>query len=442
MTVKTQPLDGRLRITSVQIENVKSVKAFHLEPSPLGLTIVGGKNGQGKTSVLDAIAWVLGGKKKEPSKAHRNGSMSDPAISLTLSNGIRVERKGKNGTLTVIDPEGKRSGQSLLDAFVSEFALDLPKFMDASDRDKAQILLKILGIGDQLVVLDMKEKRLEQERAGLYPIMIQKKGHADQLPEYADVPSEPLSISELIARQQDVLARNGENQRKRQSADRYHDIMEKASARVDLIRRELADAEATLQAAVQDWETASQSSQGLADESTAELEQQIAEFESINAQIAANAQKAAATDEAEQYEKQYVAKSGEINTLRAERLALLASAPLPLPGLSVEEGELVYNTQKWDCMSGSEQLRVAVAIVRALKPDCSFVLMDKLEQMDLDTLHDFGAWLESEGLQVIATRVSTGDECSIIIEDGLPAGKSYADVITGIEARPNVAMEW
>src|SRR5688572_15749391 len=116
MTVKTQPLDGRLRITSVQIENVKSVKAFHLEPSPLGLTIVGGKNGQGKTSVLDAIAWALGGKKKEPSKAHRNGSMSDPAISLTLSNGIQVERKGKNSTLTVIDPEGKRSGQMLLDA--------------------------------------------------------------------------------------------------------------------------------------------------------------------------------------------------------------------------------------------------------------------------------------------------------------------------------------
>lgn len=421
---------------------MKSVKAFHLEPSPLGLTIVGGKNGQGKTSVLDAIAWVLGGKKKEPSKAHRNGSMSDPAISLTLSNGIQVERKGKNSTLTVIDPEGKRSGQSLLDAFVSEFALDLPKFMDANDREKAQILLKILGIGDQLAVLDLKEKRLEQERAGLYPIKIQKKGHADQLPEFPDVPSEPLSISELIARQQDVLARNGENQRKRQSADRYHDIMEKASARVDLIRRELADAEATLQAAVQDWETASQSSQGLADESTAELEKQIAEFESINAQIAANAQKAAATDEAATYKAQYDAKDLEINGIRSQRLALLESAPLPLPGLSVEEGELVYKSQKWDCMSGSEQLRVAVAIVRALKPECSFVLMDKLEQMDLETLQEFGAWLESEGLQVIATRVSTGDECSIIIEDGLPAGKTYADVITGIEARPNVAMEW
>ena len=69
-------------------------------------------------------------------------------------------------------------------------------------------------------------------------------------------------------------------------------------------------------------------------------------------------------------------------------------------------------------MSGAEQLKVSTAIVRKLNPDCGFVLLDKLEQMDIDTLNEFGAWLESEGLQAIATRVSTGDECSVIIEDG------------------------
>jgi hypothetical protein len=73
-------------------------------------------------------------------------------------------------------------------------------------------------------------------------------------------------------------------------------------------------------------------------------------------------------------------------------------------------------------MSGSDQLKVATAIVRCLNPKCGFVLLDKLEQMDLDTLREFGNWLETEGLQAIATRVSTGDECSIIIEDGYVAG--------------------
>ena len=82
------------------------------------------------------------------------------------------------------------------------------------------------------------------------------------------------------------------------------------------------------------------------------------------------------------------------------------------------DGELLYNGHKWDCMSGSDQLRVSTAIIRKLNPECGFVLLDKLEQMDTETLREFGEWLESEGLQAIATRVSTGDECSVIIEDG------------------------
>ena len=62
---------------------------------------------------------------------------------------------------------------------------------------------------------------------------------------------------------------------------------------------------------------------------------------------------------------------------------------------------------------------MATAIVRCLKPQCGFVLLDKLEQMDMTTLQEFSAWLEAEGLQAIATRVSTGSECQIIIEDGM-----------------------
>ena len=96
---------------------------------------------------------------------------------------------------------------------------------------------------------------------------------------------------------------------------------------------------------------------------------------------------------------------------------------MQLPELSVENGELIYKGYKWDNMSGSDQLKVATAIVRKLNPKCGFVLLDKLEQMDLDTMNEFGHWLEQEGLQAIATRVSTGDECSIIIEDGYVQGK-------------------
>ena len=108
----------------------------------------------------------------------------------------------------------------------------------------------------------------------------------------------------------------------------------------------------------------------------------------------------------------------KITEIRDSKTELLKGAQLPLEGLSVKDGELTYNNQKWDNMSGAERLKVSTAIVRKLNPKRGFVLLDKLECMDMDTLNEFGRWLEDEGLQAIATRVSTGDECSIIIEDG------------------------
>ena len=420
-----------ISIASVQIENVKRVKAFALYPAPEGLTIIGGGNGEGKTTILDSIAWALGGGRKAPSKAKRDGSMSDPHIKVTLSNGIVVERKGKNSTLTVVDPTGVRSGQALLDSVVSEFALDLPKFLEANDKDKASTLLQTLGIGDKLDDIDRREQALYAERHAVGQTRTKMANHAESMPEFPNAPTEPVSISDLLKEQQAVLARNAENQRLRNAAERCARDLQDANNLVERLKAELARAEEVLNNANYELELATKSAESLEDETTSALEAQILNFEAINQQVAANQAKQHAIDEAEVYAKEYEHLGVQINAVRQERIDLLNGANLPLPGLSVEEGNLLYNGQRWDCMSGSEQLRVAVAIVQQLKPDCRFVLVDKLEQMDMDTLQEFGAWLNEQGLQAIATRVSTGDECSIVIEDGLPAGMNYSDVVLG-----------
>ena len=132
--------------------------------------------------------------------------------------------------------------------------------------------------------------------------------------------------------------------------------------------------------------------------------------------------KADAEAEADALDEEYDALSGRIERVREAKIALLDGADMPLEGLGVRDGSLVYGGQPWDGMSASEQLRVATAIVRRLKPECGFVLVDKLEQMDPQTLAEFGAWAESEGLQVIGTRVAVDDTCQIVIEDGAVAG--------------------
>lgn len=416
-----------VKITQFEAENVKRIKAVQIAPAADGLTLIGGDNNQGKTSVLDAIAWALGGEKFRPAAAQRDGASAPAHLRVVLSNGCIVERKGKNSALTVTDPSGRRAGQQLLNEFVEALALDLPRFMNANDREKADTLLKIIGVGDKLTELDREIQRQYDKRKAIGQLAESRQHYADELVEYPEAPAEPVSASELIRRQQDILARNGENQRKRNDAAQLEVQVKQLQQRVDSLAEQLRDASEACGRAMQDLETAHKSAADLQDESTAEIEADLQNIEEINRKVRANMEKARAEDEARQLSGQYKNLSIRIDNLRRQRTALLEGANLPLPGLGVEEGALTYHGHRWKDLSGSDQLRVATAIIRCLNPNCGFVLLDKLEQMDLKTLTEFGSWLEGEGLQAIATRVSTGGECQIIIEDGRVRGQETED---------------
>jgi len=405
-----------IKINKLEIENVKRIKAVKIEPTANGLTIVGGKNNQGKTSVLDSIAWALGGDKYRPSQAQREGSVIPPNLHIVLNNGLIVERKGKNSDLKVIDPDGNKGGQQLLNSFVEQLAIDLPRFMESNDKEKAQTLLKIIGVGDKLAEFEAQEKELYNRRLTIGQIADQKKKFAKEQLYYPDAPKEPVSASDMIKQQQEILAKNGENQRKR---ERLYDL-ESQAGRIQEQLDELLKKQSEVLA---DLEIAKKSAIDLRDESTEELERNISNIEEINRKVRANLDKDKAEEDALNYEDQYNKLTAEITNIREQKTDLLTNADLPLPGLSVDDGSLIYNNQKWDNMSGSDRLKVATAIVRKLNPSCGFVLLDKLEQMDVDALQEFGQWLEQEGLQAIATRVSTGDECSIVIEDGYVVGE-------------------
>jgi predicted ATP-dependent endonuclease of OLD family len=421
-----------VKINRLEIENVKRVQAVQIEPAPSGLTVIGGKNGQGKTSVLDAILWAIGGNKFRPSRPKREDSSADPRIRIEMDNGLVVTREGKNASLKVIDAYGRKAGQTLLDELIGQLALNLPAFMHGSAKDKAETLLQVIGVGDQLAILDREADRLYNERHLLGQTLTRKKKHAEDLPFEQGVPEQEVSASELIQQQQAILARNGENHRLRARRDELAVTVRRIDAELQSLRDRLHEAEKRLSAAQDEFAIASKSAVELVDESTAELEASLRQIDDTNRRVRINAEKRRAEAEASDLEAQVDELTTQLETVRDNRTKLLDSADLPLPDLSVENGELTYRGQQWDCMSSSDQLRVAVAIARKLRPECHFVLLDKTEQMDLDTLREFGAWLESEGLQVIATRVSTGAECSIVIEDGLVAGA--APVVATVRA--------
>ena len=195
-----------IQINTLEIENIKRVKAVSLDCSGQALTVIGGKNGQGKTSCLDAIAYALGGERFRPSNAKRDDSVVPPAITITLSNGVVVERKGKKSALKVTDPAGGRGGQQLLNAFVHQFALNLPKFLGASDVEKAKVLLQVIGVEDDLERLGREESKIYLTRLAVGQEADRKRKFADEMRWYVDAPPVMISVAKLLSDHKKALA--------------------------------------------------------------------------------------------------------------------------------------------------------------------------------------------------------------------------------------------
>jgi DNA repair ATPase RecN len=433
---RTTAKPGGVKITALEVENLKRLRAVALDCSGESLTVIGGRNGQGKTSVLDAIMWALGGDRFRPSNPVREGA-EEAYVKVTLDNGLTVERKGVNGALKVTSADG-RGGQALLNEFVNLFALNLPRFMSSTGTEKAKLLLDAFpDLGPRIQKLNVEAKRIYDERHTLGVISDRKAKYASELPFDPEAPEAPLSGAEMAGRMQAALSHNARNDSLRRDAARAAESVTMCEARsrqtlkrLDELRAALADAEQEHAKAQQDVDRARASvaaaratAEQLQDQDTSSIERELEEIDALNARVRANESKRNAEAEAQHLQEQYLELSRALDTIRADRLRLLGSVAMPLDGLSIdEEGELVFDGQRWDCMSGSEQLRVATAISAAMKPKCGFVLLDKLECMDVETLREFGGWLESRGLQAIGTRVGTGEESSIVIEDGVAAG--------------------
>lgn len=426
-----------MKIISFELENVKRVALVRMAPAENGLTVIGGKNAAGKTSVLDGIVYALGGEKYRPTNLQREGGMAQARIRIELTGGIVVERRGKNAALHVTDATGRRRGQTLLNDFIEELALNLPKFLRMKDDEKAEVLLRTLGIEDQLEALDVREKQAYDKRHDFGVIVDQKRKFANELTEYPDAPETPISAAELIAESQEILARNAKRAEARQKlaelAARAQRLFDEGEALRKELERKTAEADEVAQLLIE-----AQQHPVDEDESTAELERKIANIEEINAHVRANADKDAAEREAEEHEAKLAELTAEVEAVRKERRDLLDGAPMPLPDLKIGKNDkgrpvLTYKGKSWDCMSTMEQYRVAAAIVRVLKPECGFILLDGLEAFDRDQMKAFDEWLTAEGLQAICTRVGD-DDCTIVIEDG------YA-VQEGVEAAPAIPDE-
>jgi chromosome segregation ATPase len=219
-------------------------------------------------------------------------------------------------------------------------ALDLPRFMQSNNKEKAETLLRIIGVGDKLFELERKETEIYNRRTAIGQIKDQKEKYAKEQIYYPDAPKEPVSASELIQQQQEILAQNGENQKKRDNLKELENDLSKnkndiqdqeikikdLENQIQVIRGKVTDLYEKQVSIVKDVELAKRSTADLHDESTAELEANLADIEAINVKVRANLDKDKAEQDAQYYANQYNTLSSEIDTVRQEKIDLLKRA--------------------------------------------------------------------------------------------------------------------
>ena len=493
-----------MKVKHFTMQNVKGVNLFDYEFPLSGATVLGGKNNQGKTSVLNGMQYTVGGETYRPSNYHKDDTTEESLLRMVFSNGIVAQRIGDSADLKVYDENGKVARQKLLDQFITKFALDLPKFLNGSDKDRADILLKALHLEDEVNRLDDEIASEYEDRTFIGRIRDQKKKAGKEMPFHEGVPETEISPSDILARMQEVNVRNAKIEAAKQELNKHNadlvrlietgekieaaiskvdgetkslcdKVDEDCKAKVASIEEQIRKLQESIQAAnafavshkeqiVKSAETnkdalsrqkmendkaveelsdkiAAAETQDFTLEDTTTFQRELDAVEDTNIKVRENIARAKVLKEADEQALKYDKKTAVIEDLRKQKDALLQGAGLPYPGLSVENKVVTLNGKAWDCMSESMKIRVGCAIVMRINPSCKFMFVDKLEQLDSDSLAELDQFAKDHDIQIIGTRVTTDpDDCTIIIKNGYIEGmENHMAEIPKIVRRGNKA---
>ena len=414
---------GPMRVVRLTADNFKRLVAVDITPDG-DVVVVSGKNGAGKTSVLDAIWHALGGgaASRGTSQPIRDGE-TKAEVTVDLGD-LTVTRSwtASGSTLTVRDAAGSklRSPQKILDDLCGRIAFDPLEFSTASPREQRDMLVGVLD-------MPLDEAELASERQALFDERTEAGRWARSLAARADeytppsdgTPSEPVDVEALQVEL--TAAREAAGQARiaaHNLAVAVRDA-EQAQARVVAARAALAEAETAADEAV----AARDSHQAIVDNTgdipdVEALEQQYAEAHQINTEIAAANTYRQRIDEAAEAQAHYEDLTRRIDMLDAKKTAALAKIDMPVEGLSFTDDEVLYQGVPFTQASAAERLRVSMAIGMAASPTVRVARITDGSLLDSDGMKIVAALAAEHDMQVWVERVSDGDGTGVRIEDG------------------------
>ena len=414
-----------MKIIQLEAQNVKRLKAVEIRPDG-NLVVIGGKNGAGKSSVLDSISYALAGKSAQPSQPVRKGEKKATVV-CELDDLIikRTITASGGGTLTVENKEGAifKSPQAILDALVGKLTFDPLEFTNMDSREQVETLKGLVGL--DFGTLDDERQRLYDERTLVNNEGKSLRSRIEAMPVSPEAPEREVSVSELMAELQKREETNKDNAEQRNAlreiileVDTLKADITALEAQINILLGRKDSMKKEIETKIETVESAKPRIEALQDADVYEIRDQIANAETVNRQVRANIERKVLSTKLKSKQAESEDLTDRLHHIDESKAQQLSEAKFPVDGLSFSISEILYNDIPFSQASSAEQLRVSVAMGLAMNPKLKILLIRDGSLLDEDNLKLMGEMAQEADAQIWLERVGQGQEVSVIIEDG------------------------
>lgn len=404
-----------MRIIGLSVDNVKRIKAVSIEDPKADVQVVGGRNRQGKSSLLDAIWLALGGgtAAKATDQPVRSGQKK-ASVTVTVGDGeapkFTVERrwttKGTSLKVTAADGQRYDSPQALLNELVGQLTFDPVRFVESDAKTQRQTLLDTLGLTAKVTRLNEQRAEVFQERTAVNRAV---KELGAEVKGYKDLPTNlPKDTGDTTEQLLDSLRRQ---QQAQQTYDRVQEQAVQLEHKIEQMEHALSEAKQAIQSH-KDWLFANERPD------TTDLEKRISQASELAGLRAKVQARDAATKRYADRKARAQALTEQIEEFDAQKLKLLTNIKLPVSGLQVTDDGVLYNGVPLSQASGAERITVGMAVALASKPRLRVVLIRDGSLLDDESMELLRKFADDNDVQVWIERVGSNDADALIIEDG------------------------
>ncbi len=395
-----------MKILGFKAQNILNLKCVEIIPKG-DTVILTGKNGAGKTDVLNAIWYALAGTKDIPSEPVRKGEEKG-FTEVDLGEYIvtrKFSKGGETSSLEVKNKEGAKfpSPQSLLDKLIGNVSFNPIDIMTDNNRD--EMLLEIAGLAGNLRTLD--DERQEKYNQRTFENREAKKLEAQIKKGLGKV--EAVDIQQLLGEMQNV---EGTYEAIAQAEE---DIQE-STKKIIALKEEIKNLETQIEEAKESLKALQESKSQ--SPSLEELQRTLNEVEGIN-------QRARGYEENEEIKAQYEERkkvadnlTKEIEEIDKYKQELIENAKFPVSGMGYRDNKVTFNDIPLDQLSKSEELLLGIQIQMALHPDLKVILVPDASLLDSDNMKKLEEMTGKEGYQIWVERVDDSGQVGVYIENG------------------------